>query len=323
MQDNFAPYRAVAATRRGTRPLAATLESVLVTIATQPERPKWLRAPAPVGENYRELKDLVGRLRLHTVCESAACPNVGECWNHRTATFMILGNVCTRRCGFCDVQKGAPLAVDYDEPRRVAEACRALGLRYAVITSVNRDDRKDGGAELFALTIDAIRQHVPDCKVEVLIPDFQGSLTAVERVMDARPDVLNHNTETVPRLYRQVRLGARYARSLEVLLHAKRVLPQVPTKSGLMLGLGETNDEVIQVMRDLRAHQVDILTLGQYLRPSLKHLPILRYVPQSEFDEFRKLGMQMGFAHVEAGPLVRSSYHAGEAHGSAAIHARA
>ena len=186
---------------------AATLESVLVTIASQPERPKWLRAPAPVGKNYRELKELVTRLRLHTVCESAACPNVGECWNHRTATFMILGNVCTRRCGFCAVQKGAPLEVDYDEPRRVAEACQALGLRYAVITSVNRDDRKDGGAELFALTIEAIRQRLPQCRVEVLIPDFQGSHAAVECVIDARPDVLSHNTETVPRLYRQVQAG--------------------------------------------------------------------------------------------------------------------
>jgi lipoyl synthase len=291
---------------------AATLESVLVTIASQPERPKWLRAPAPVGENYRELKELVTRLRLHTVCESAACPNVGECWNHRTATFMILGNVCTRRCGFCAVQKGAPLEVDYDEPRRVAEACQTLGLRYAVITSVNRDDRKDGGAELFALTIEAIRQRLPQCRVEVLIPDFQGSHAAVECVIDARPDVLNHNTETVPRLYRQVRLGARYERSLDVLRHAKRLLPTMPTKSGLMLGLGETKEEVLQVMKDLRAHDVDILTLGHYLRPSLKHLPIIRYVPQVEFDEFRELGMEMGFAHVEAGPLVRSSYHAGE-----------
>lgn len=307
------------------RPLplpAATLESVLVTIAPQPERPKWLRAPAPVGENYRELKQLVSRLRLHTVCESAACPNVGECWNHRTATFMILGNVCTRRCGFCAVQKGAPLEVDYDEPSRVAEACQALGLRYAVITSVNRDDRKDGGAELFALTIEAIRRRLPKCQVEVLIPDFQGSHTAVERVIDARPDVLNHNTETVPRLYRQVRLGARYERSLDVLRHAKRLLPEMPTKSGLMLGLGETKEEVLQVMRDLRAHDVDILTLGQYLRPSSKHLPIIRYVPQTEFDELRMRGMEMGFAHVEAGPLVRSSYHAGESLREAVGHQR-
>jgi lipoyl synthase len=283
---------------------------VLVTISSQPERPNWLRAPAPVGSNYRELKDLVTRLKLHTVCESAACPNVGECWNRRTATFMILGNVCTRRCGFCAVQKGAPLEVDLDEPRRVAEACAALGLRYAVITSVNRDDRKDGGAELFAMTINAIRAQIPGCKVEVLVPDFQGSHLAMDIVMHAHPDVLNHNTETVPRLYRQVRLGARYERSLDMLRYAKQIRPHIPTKSGLMLGLGETKDEVLQVMRDLRDHHVDILTLGQYLRPSAKHLPILRYVPQGEFDQLKAEGMKMGFAHVEAGPLVRSSYHA-------------
>jgi lipoic acid synthetase len=273
----------------------------------------WLRAPAPVGESYRELKGLVTRLNLHTVCESAACPNVGECWNRRTATFMILGNVCTRRCGFCAVQKGAPLAVDHDEPRRVAEACVALGLRYAVVTSVNRDDRKDGGAELFALTIQAIRTRIPACKVEVLVPDFQGSYAAMEVVMGAHPDVLNHNIETVPRLYRQVRLGARYERSLDMLAHARRLQPHIPTKSGLMLGLGETVEEAVQAMRDLRRHGVGILTLGQYLRPSPKHLPILRYVPREEFDELRKVGEGMGFTHVEAGPLVRSSYHASEA----------
>jgi lipoic acid synthetase len=291
---------------------------VLVTISSQPERPKWLRAPAPVGENYRELKNLVTRLQLHTVCESAACPNVGECWNRRTATFMILGNVCTRRCGFCAVQKGAPLTVDYDEPRRVGEACAALGLRYAVVTSVNRDDRKDGGAEFFALTIEAIRQHVPGCKVEVLIPDFQGSHAAMDIVMNAHPDVVNHNTETVPRLYRQVRLGARYERSLDILRYAKQVRPKVPTKSGLMLGLGETETEVLKVMEDLRDHHVEILTLGQYLRPSQKHLPILRYVPQGEFDEYKRAGEEMGFSHVEAGPLVRSSYHADSSEQSAA-----
>jgi lipoyl synthase len=292
------------------RACSCILIVVLVTISQQPERPKWLRAPAPVGADYRELKGLVERLRLHTVCESAACPNVGECWNRRTATFMILGNVCTRRCGFCAVRKGAPLEVDYDEPRRVAEACAVLGLRYSVITSVNRDDRKDGGAELFALTIEAIRERLPECKVEVLVPDFQGSHAAMDIVMNAHPDVLNHNTETVPRLYRQVRLGARYERSLEMLRYAKQARPHVPTKSGLMLGLGETKEEVLAVMRDLRAHHVDILTLGQYLRPSPKHLPVMRYVRQVEFDEFKRAGFEMGFAHVEAGPLVRSSYHA-------------
>ncbi|MEO7145291.1 MAG: lipoyl synthase [Bryobacteraceae bacterium] len=286
---------------------------MLVTLEPKLPRPAWLRAPAPAGENYRELKELVARLELHTVCESAACPNIGDCWNRRTATFMILGNVCTRRCGFCAVQKGAPLAVDYDEPRRVAEACAALGLRFAVITSVNRDDRKDGGAELFALTIQAIRARVAGCGVEVLVPDFQGSHAAMDMVMDAAPDVLNHNTETVPRLYRQVRLGARYERSLNMLAYAKRTRPEIPVKSGLMLGLGETNEEVRQVMRDLRAHNVDILTLGQYLRPSAKHLPIVRYVPHEEFAELKQLGYEMGFTHVESGPLVRSSFHAADA----------
>jgi lipoyl synthase len=295
-----------------------TLKAVLVTIGSAPvPRPAWLRAPAPAGRNYRELKDLIGRLHLHTVCESAACPNVGECWNRRTATFMILGNVCTRRCGFCAVQKGAPLAVDYDEPRRVAEAAAAMGLNYAVVTSVNRDDRKDGGAELFALTIEAIRERIPGCRVEVLVPDFQGSQAALRVVMGARPDVLNHNTETVPRLYRQVRLGARYERSLDLLAHAKKLAPGTPVKSGLMLGLGEKGDEILLVMRDLRAHSVDILTLGQYLRPSPKHLPVIRYIPPAEFDGYRRAGEGMGFAHVEAGPLVRSSYHADDSHAAA------
>ncbi|HEX4227322.1 MAG TPA: lipoyl synthase [Bryobacteraceae bacterium] len=284
---------------------------MLVSITPRLDRPKWLRAPATVGKNYRELKDLVTSLHLHTVCESAACPNVGECWNRRTATFMILGNICTRRCGFCAVQKGAPLEVDYDEPRRVAEACAILGLRYAVITSVNRDDRKDGGSGMFALVIAAIRERISGCRVEVLVPDFQGSRAAMDVVMNAHPDVLNHNTETVPRLYRQVRLGARYERSLDMLRYAKQVRPHIPTKSGLMLGLGESQTEVLQVMQDLRAHHVDILTLGQYLRPSEKHLPIARYVPPEEFADYRQAGREMGFAHVESGPLVRSSYHAG------------
>ncbi|MBL8178128.1 MAG: lipoyl synthase [Bryobacterales bacterium] len=293
------------------------MKAVLVQLEPKQDRPNWLRAPAPVGDNYRDLKSLVQRLNLHTVCESAACPNVGECWNHRTATFMILGNVCTRRCGFCAVQKGAPLPVDFDEPRRVAEAVEALGLRFAVITSVNRDDRKDGGALLFAMVIEAIRARVPGCKVEVLVPDFQGAHDAMKIVIDARPDVLNHNTETVPRLYRQVRLGARYSRSLDMLRFAKECNPEIPVKSGLMLGLGETRDEVIQVLRDLKAHRVDIVTLGQYLRPSPKHLPIFRYVSPEEFAELKTIGMELGFAHVEAGPLVRSSYHAGHSHESA------
>ncbi len=288
---------------------------MLVSIDPQPRapRPAWLRAPAPVGENYQKLKNLVQRLGLHTVCESAACPNIGDCWNQRTATFMILGNVCTRRCGFCNVQKGAPLQVDYDEPRRVAEAVETLGLKFAVITSVNRDDRKDGGAELFALTIQAIRERVPGCGIEVLVPDFQGSHAAMDIVLDARPGVLNHNTETVPRLYRQVRLGARYERSLDMLAYVKRRNPEIPTKSGLMVGLGENMEEVHQVMRDLRGSQVDILTIGQYLRPSLKHLPVIRHVTPDEFAGLKRLGYEMGFTHVESGPLVRSSYHAADA----------
>ena len=225
---------------------------------------------------------------------------------------MILGNVCTRRCGFCAVQKGAPLEMDFDEPRRVAEAVEALGLKYAVVTSVNRDDQKDGGSEIFSMVIRQIRERVPGCRVEVLVPDFQGSHPAMHTVMEARPDVLNHNIETVPRLYRMVRLGARYERSLEMLAYAKSVDPSIPTKSGLMMGLGETSDEVLEVMRDLRAHGVSIFTLGQYLRPSPKHLPILRYVAPEEFAELKAAGKAMGFEHVEAGPLVRSSYHASE-----------
>lgn len=276
-------------------------------------RPAWLKAPAPVGANYRELKQLVQELRLHTVCESAACPNIGECWNQRAATFMILGNQCTRRCGFCAVDKGVPLEVDYDEPRRVAEACAVLGLRYAVITSVNRDDRKDGGADLFRDTVLAIRERIEGCRVEVLVPDFQGSHAAMDVVLSAGPDVVNHNTETVPRLYRQVRLGASFARSLDMLSYVKRVRPEMPTKSGVMLGLGETNEEVVEVMGALREARVDILTLGQYLQPSRRHLPVARFVSPEEFLALKRVGEAMGFRHVESGPLVRSSYHASEA----------
>lgn len=286
---------------------------MLVSIEPRTPRPAWLRAPAPVGEHYTNLKRLVEDLKLHTVCESAACPNIGDCWNRRTATFMILGNVCTRRCGFCAVQKGGPLPVDLDEPRRVAEAVAVLGLKFAVITSVNRDDRKDGGSELFAMTIRAIRERLPDCGIEVLVPDFQGVHASMDIVLEAGPDILNHNTETVPRLYRQVRLGARYERSLDMLAHVKRssaAAKRIPTKSGLMLGLGETIDEVLQVMRDLRSSEVDILTLGQYLRPSPKHLPIMRYVHPQEFEDLKRAGYEMGFSHVESGALVRSSYHA-------------
>lgn len=286
---------------------------MLIQLEKPKRRPEWLKAPAPAGENFTELKGLVERLRLNTVCSSAACPNMGECWNHRTATFMILGNFCTRRCGFCAVQKGAPLPVEYDEPVRVAEACETLGLRYAVITSVNRDDLADGGAGAFAMTIRAVRSRIPDCRVEVLIPDFQGDEAALRTVMDAAPDVLNHNIETVPRLYKQVRMGARYERSLELLARAKAMKPSIPTKSGLMVGLGESNVEVVETLKEMRAHGVEIATIGQYLRPTPMNLPVLRYVTPAEFAEFKRAGLGMGFSHVESGPLVRSSYHAHEA----------
>ncbi len=276
-------------------------------------RPPWLRVRFFGGPNYQELKRIMRTLNLHTVCESARCPNMGECWEHRTATFMILGNICTRACGFCAVPSGKPTGPpDEGEPARVAEAVEKMGLRYAVVTSVNRDDQPDGGAAIFASTIEEIRRRVPGCKVEVLIPDFRGVWPALETVVAARPDVLNHNTETVPRLYRQVRRGAVYERSLELLRRAKELSPQMPTKTGLMLGLGEQREEVLATMRDLVAQGTDILTLGQYLQPTKQHLPVIRFVHPDEFAEYKQLGEQMGFKHVEAGPLVRSSYHAFE-----------
>ncbi len=276
-------------------------------------RPEWLRVRFFGGENFQELKRLMRTLDLHTVCESARCPNMGECWEHRTATFMILGNICTRACGFCAVPSGRPLGPpDEDEPLRVAEAVEKMGLRYAVVTSVNRDDQSDGGAHIFARTIEEIRRRVPGCKVEVLIPDFRGDSAALATVLAARPDVLNHNTETVPRLYRQVRKGALYERSLELLRRAKQLAPALPTKTGLMLGLGEEREEVLATLRDLAAQGTNILTLGQYLQPTPEHLPIARYVHPDEFAEYKTLGEQMGFKHVESGPLVRSSYHAFE-----------
>ena len=264
----------------------------------------------PGGPNHHELKVLTNQLELHTVCESARCPNLGECWDQRTATFMILGDVCTRRCGFCAVPKGMPLQIDYEEPNRVARAVSHLGLMYVVITSVNRDDRKDGGAEIFALTIQAIREAKPDCLIEVLIPDFQGSKAALETVVMAQPDVLDHNLETIERLYRQVRPGARYEQSLRVLSEARKIEPTIKTKSGMMLGLGEEWDEIVSAMQDLRDHGCQILTLGQYLQPSLDHLPIAKYYTPNEFAELKVVGERMGFRHVESGPLVRSSYHA-------------
>jgi lipoic acid synthetase len=276
-------------------------------------RPEWLKVKFFGGPNYQDLKGIMRTLGLHTVCESARCPNMGECWEHRTATFMILGNICTRACGFCAVPSGRPLGPpEEDEPERVAEAVAKMGLRYAVVTSVNRDDEPDGGAAIFAHTILEIRRRVPGCKVEVLIPDFRGVWTALETVLAARPDVLNHNVETVPRLYRQVRKGAIYERSLELLRRAKEFAPDIPAKTGMMLGLGESREEVLSAISDLAAQGTDILTLGQYLQPTREHLPIVRYVHPDEFAEFKDLGEQMGFRHVEAGPLVRSSYHAFE-----------
>ncbi len=275
-------------------------------------KPSWLRAKAPVGENFHQLKKLARGLGLHTVCESAQCPNIGECWNHRTATFMLLGDICTRRCGFCAVPKGRPLPLDQDEPRRVAEAVATLGLKHAVITSVNRDDDNLGGARIFAETIRQIRFAAPDCRVEVLIPDFQGLDEALHVVLDARPDVLNHNTESVPRLYRAVRSGARYERTLRLLENAKRFSPGMVTKSGVMVGLGETMTELVDVFRDLAERRVDILTVGQYLRPSRDHLPIARFYTPEEFQYLREEALRLGFRHVESGPLVRSSYHAHE-----------
>lgn len=292
--------------------MAAELVQIESANAAAPRKPAWLKAQAPVGENYHALKQLARGLTLHTVCESARCPNIGECWNHRTATFMLLGEICTRRCGFCAVPKGRPQPIDFAEPERVARAVAELGLKYAVVTSVNRDDDNLGGARVFADTIAAIRRAQPDCKVEVLIPDFQGHEDCLQVVLDAHPDILNHNTETVPRLYRIARSGARYPRSIQLLADVKRLSPGTVSKTGLMVGLGETMDEMLEVFRDLAAARVDILTVGQYLRPSKDHLPISRFYSPEEFALMKREAMSMGFKHVESGPLVRSSYHAHE-----------
>ncbi len=281
-------------------------------IAAEPaerrRRPEWLKVRAPGGESYVRLKQMMRAKSLHTVCEEARCPNIAECWGAGTATFLILGDTCTRSCGFCAIKTGRPLPVDPDEPRRVAEAVRQMGIRHAVITSVNRDELPDGGASWFARTIEAIRRLCPGVTVEVLIPDFKGKRDALQLVIDARPDILGHNTETVPRLYRRVRPQGKYHWTLSVLEEAKR--QGMRTKTGLMLGLGETLEEVIQVMHDLRRIGVDILTLGQYLQPTPNHLPVDRYVTPEEFAYLRRIGYELGFEHVESGPLVRSSYHA-------------
>ena len=272
--------------------------------------PPWLKVRAPGGPGFAETMATVREMGLHTVCQEARCPNIGECWGHRTATFMLLGDTCTRNCGFCAVTHGRPLAVDPAEPLRVASAVARLGLRHVVVTSVNRDDLADGGAAHFAATARAIKRLLPGCRVEVLVPDFQGNLASVAEVVASPIDVFNHNLETVPRLYRRVRAGARYARSLAVLEAARRAREGLLTKTGLMLGLGETQEELASVFRDLHSIGCDILTLGQYLRPSGEHLPVERYVPPEEFTALGAEALALGFRHVEAGPLVRSSYHA-------------
>lgn len=275
-------------------------------------KPEWLKIQLQTDENFTDLKQIMRGLDLHTVCEEARCPNIYECWNHRTATFMILGDICTRACGFCAVTNGRPVGLDTEEPARVAEAVVKMGLKHVVVTSVARDDREDGGASIFAATIRAIRGANPLCGVEVLIPDFEGNWDALKLVMDEEPDVFNHNIETVRRLSDRVRSRAKFDRSLEVLRRAKEMKPHINTKSSIMVGLGETFEELLEAMDDLRANHVDILTLGQYLRPSMKHLSMERYYTPAEFERLKEEGLKRGFSHVESGPLVRSSYHAHE-----------
>jgi lipoic acid synthetase len=286
------------------------IQEIEIQEAPRQSRPDWLKVRIPSGEEFARLRQLITGQQLHTVCEEARCPNMAECWNAGTATFMILGDVCTRSCGFCNVKTGRPTWLDRKEPYRVAEAIQAMGVKHAVITSVNRDELPDGGAEIFAETIRQARRVNPNITIEVLIPDFQGVKWALELVLNEKPDILNHNTETVPRLYRRVRPQAKYERSLQVITWSKEA--GMTTKSGLMLGLGETPDEVLQVMSDLQRAGCDVLTLGQYLQPTKEHLPVERFVHPDEFAVYKSRGIEMGFTHVESGPLVRSSYHAHE-----------
>jgi len=288
------------------------LETLPILNHSEPveRRPEWLKVKLPQGEGYQNVKKIVQDHHLNTICEDARCPNMAECWGRQTATFMILGDICTRSCGFCSVKTGKPQPLDFEEPYRVAEAVKLMGLKHAVITSVNRDELEDGGSSLFAETIRAIRQEMTECKVEVLIPDFKGDHNALMTVLEAKPDILNHNTETVPRLYKTVRPQGRYNWSMKLLERAKTY--GAITKTGLMLGLGETTDEVYKVMTDLRKVDCDILTLGQYLQPTKNHLPVFRFVHPDEFANLKKQGLDIGFRHVESGPLVRSSYHADE-----------
>jgi len=289
----------------------ATIVPLTVVQPREP-KPEWLKVRAPGSPSYLRLKGLMRDLNLHTVCEEARCPNIGECWNHGTATFMILGDVCTRACSYCAVAHGRPGAVDPAEPERVAHAIQTLDLNYVVITSVDRDDLPDGGASIFAETIRQTRARLRDCRIEVLIPDFQGNETPLRTVLDAGPDVLNHNTETVPRLYRMARSGGRYARTLALLDRSRRYAPEIPTKTGVMVGLGETQDELVATFTDLRRVGCGILTIGQYLRPSLEHAAMVRYYHPDEFRALKQIALDLGFVHVESGPLVRSSYHAHE-----------
>lgn len=295
---------------RGAEKVARIPIKVEPTVNPQ-RKPKWIRAKAPTGPNVLRIKNLLRQHNLHTVCEEASCPNLGECFSHGTATFMIMGEICTRRCPFCDVAHGRPDPLDPNEPEHLAQTIKILDLKYVVITSVDRDDLRDGGAEHFVRCIQAVRQHSPQTTIEVLVPDFRGRMDVALGIMEqAPPDVFNHNLETVPRLYKQARPGADYHWSLELLKRFKALYPQVPTKSGLMLGLGEHNDEILSVMQDLRAHNVEMLTLGQYLQPSIHHLPVSRYVTPDEFEQFATAAKAMGFTNVASGPLVRSSYHA-------------
>lgn len=272
------------------------------------KKPNWLRVKLPIGENYKKVRALVDEHKLHTICESGSCPNMGECWGEGTATFMILGNICTRSCGFCAVQTGKPLAADLLEPSRVAHSVKTMGVKHAVITSVDRDDLKDGGSEIWAATVNSIRKESPGTTLETLIPDFMGKWENLQNIIDVAPEIVSHNLETVRRLTKQVRIQAKYDRSLEVLFRLKK--GGMRTKSGVMLGLGETHEEVIETMEDLRSVQVDILTLGQYLQPTPKHLPVVEFITPERFEEYKELGLKMGFRYVESGPLVRSSYHA-------------
>ncbi|HWC74097.1 MAG TPA: lipoyl synthase [Gemmatimonadales bacterium] len=296
--------------------MAAPLIQILPLPPPKPvepaRKPSWLKVKAPGGPNYVALKQMMRDLKLHTVCEEAHCPNIGECWEHRAATFMILGDVCTRNCAYCAVAHGTPAPLDVAEPERLADAVAQMGLQHVVITSVDRDDLPNGGAEIFAACIASIRARMPGTSIEVLIPDFKGNPDALRIVVDAQPDILNHNLETIARLYRIARPGGRYARALELLRRAKDINPELLTKSGLICGLGEEWDELLASIRDLRAQGVDIITLGQYLRPSDEHLPIARWYTPDEFAELKRYGMSLGFRHVESGPLVRSSYHAWE-----------